>query len=146
MSISYRKLDINLSADKETVLVFGQEMSTKYFTEIVVTSMLNGLPALSTGAYAILTSLHAAGLNANDYGHIPERGLRATQRHAERLSVSALRTRKTVSASPLCMQRLKKSPKRPQSVRNVRQTLSVASAVKALHSVCKFTVGWSATN
>ncbi|MCV4952207.1 hypothetical protein OFP29_12150 [Escherichia coli] len=45
MSISYRKLDINLSADKETVLVFGQEMSTKYFTEIVVTSMLNGLPA-----------------------------------------------------------------------------------------------------
>ncbi len=28
MSISYRKLDINLSADKETVLVFGQEMST----------------------------------------------------------------------------------------------------------------------
>ncbi len=27
MSISYRKLDINLSADKETVLVFGQEMS-----------------------------------------------------------------------------------------------------------------------
>lgn len=24
MSISYRKLDINLSADKETVLVFGQ--------------------------------------------------------------------------------------------------------------------------
>ncbi|AXS21610.1 TPA: hypothetical protein MDZ49_001027 [Klebsiella pneumoniae] len=68
MSISYRKLDINLSADKETVLVFGQEMSTKYFTEIVVTSMLNGLPALSTGAHAILTSLHAAGLNANDYG------------------------------------------------------------------------------
>ncbi|HHC3468043.1 TPA: hypothetical protein ACN7HQ_000410 [Klebsiella pneumoniae] len=68
MSISYRKLDINLSADKETVLVFGQEMSTKYFTEIVVTSMLNGLPALSAGAHAILTSLHAAGLNANDYG------------------------------------------------------------------------------
>ncbi|MCL5160023.1 DUF6971 family protein [Escherichia coli] len=66
MSISYRKLDINLSADKETVLVFGQEMSTKYFTEIVVTSMLNGLPALSAGAHAILTSLHAAGLNAND--------------------------------------------------------------------------------
>ena len=27
-------------------------------------------------------------------GHIPEHGLRATQRHAERLSVSALRTRR----------------------------------------------------
>lgn len=26
MSISYRKLDIALSADKETVLVFGQEL------------------------------------------------------------------------------------------------------------------------
>ncbi|EGM60490.1 DUF6971 family protein [Shigella flexneri] len=41
MSITYRKLDIALSADKETVLVFGQELPTKYFTEIVVTTMLN---------------------------------------------------------------------------------------------------------
>lgn len=41
MPISYRKLNITLSADKETVLVFGQELSTKYFTEIVVTTMLN---------------------------------------------------------------------------------------------------------
>ena len=50
MSISYRKLDINLSADKETVLVFGQEMSTKHFTEIVVTSRWNGLLVLSAGS------------------------------------------------------------------------------------------------
>lgn len=68
MSISYRNLDINLSADKQTVMVYGQEMTTKYFTEIVITSMLNGLPALSAGAHAILTAVHAAGLNANDYG------------------------------------------------------------------------------
>ncbi|CAB5672755.1 DUF6971 family protein [Serratia marcescens] len=68
MAISYRKLDITLSADGETVLVFGQELVTKYFTEVVITSMLNGLPALSAGAHAILTAVHAAGLNADDYG------------------------------------------------------------------------------
>ncbi|WP_438503551.1 DUF6971 family protein, partial [Enterobacter cloacae] len=35
MAISYRKLDITLSADGETVLVFGQELTTKYFTEVM---------------------------------------------------------------------------------------------------------------
>ena len=93
MSISYRKLDINLSADKETVLVFGQEMSTKYFTEIVVTSMLNGLPALSAGAHAILTSLHAAGLNANDYGAYSRAWSESNaeaRREAERQRIAAM--------------------------------------------------------
>jgi len=67
MSISYRKLDITLSADKETVLVFGQEMSTKYFTEIVVVTMLNGCGNDFSKTNSILNSLHAAGLNARDY-------------------------------------------------------------------------------
>lgn len=67
MSISYRKLDITLSADKETVLVFGQEMSTKYFTEIVVVSMLNGCGNDFGKTNSILNDVHAAGLNARDY-------------------------------------------------------------------------------
>ena len=55
MPISYRKLNITLSADKETVLVFGQELSTKYFTEIAKSNR-------------ILNDIHAIGLNASDYG------------------------------------------------------------------------------
>ncbi|EFZ2447574.1 hypothetical protein BOT18_003953 [Shigella flexneri] len=68
MSISYRKLDIALSADKETVLVFGQELSTKYFTEIVVTTMLNSTGSDMANSNRILNDIHAAGLDAGDYG------------------------------------------------------------------------------
>ncbi|MCO7261498.1 DUF6971 family protein [Dickeya zeae] len=68
MSISYRKLNIALSADKETVLVFGQELSTKYFTEIVVTTMLNSTGSDMVKSNRILNDIHAAGLNAGDYG------------------------------------------------------------------------------
>jgi len=68
MSISYRKLDITVSADKETVLVFGQEMATKYFTEIVVTTMLNSCGHDQSKTDRILNDLHAAGLSATDYG------------------------------------------------------------------------------
>lgn len=67
MSISFRKLDLTVSADKETVLVFGQEMATKYFTEVVVVSMLNGCGRDFGKTNLILNSLHAAGLNAGDY-------------------------------------------------------------------------------
>ncbi|WP_425314005.1 DUF6971 family protein [Shigella flexneri] len=66
MSISYRKLDIALSADKETVLVFGQELSTKYFTEIVVTTMLNSTGSDMANSNRILNDIHAAGLDAGD--------------------------------------------------------------------------------
>ena len=55
MPISYRKLNITLSADKETVLVFGQELSTKYFTDMAKSNR-------------ILNDIHAIGLNASDYG------------------------------------------------------------------------------
>lgn len=68
MSISYRKLNITLSADKETVLVFGQELSTKYFTEVVVTTMLNSTGSDMSKSNRILNDIHAAGLNAGDYG------------------------------------------------------------------------------
>lgn len=68
MSISYRKLDITLSADKETVLVFGQELSTKYFTEIVVTTMLNSTGSDMAVSNRILNDIHAAGLDVGDYG------------------------------------------------------------------------------
>ena len=68
MSISYRKLDITLSAGKETVLVFGQELSTKYFTEIIVTTMLNSTGSDMAKSNRILNDIHSAGLNAGDYG------------------------------------------------------------------------------
>ncbi|MFJ5401420.1 DUF6971 family protein [Pectobacterium sp. CHL-2024] len=68
MSINYRKLDITLSADKETVLVFGQELSIKYFTEIIVATMLNSTGSDMAKSNRILNDIHAAGLNANDYG------------------------------------------------------------------------------
>ncbi|EFH2720550.1 hypothetical protein QNN86_12600 [Citrobacter sp. C348] len=68
MPISYRKLNITLSADKETVLVFGQELSTKYFTEIVVTTMLNSTGSDMAKSNRILNDIHAIGLNASDYG------------------------------------------------------------------------------
>ncbi|EGI4619049.1 hypothetical protein IGF42_001895 [Escherichia coli] len=68
MSISYRKLDITLSADKETVLVFGQELSTKYFTEIVVTTMLNSTGSNEAISNSILNDIYAAGLPVGNYG------------------------------------------------------------------------------
>ncbi|WP_434747514.1 DUF6971 family protein [Pantoea sp. Lu_F5_004] len=67
MSISYRKLDLTLSADKETVMLFGQEMTTKYFTEVVVVTMLNGCGNDFGKTNSILNALHSAGLNAGDY-------------------------------------------------------------------------------
>ncbi|CNJ90388.1 Uncharacterised protein [Yersinia enterocolitica] len=67
MSIAFRKLDIALSVGGETVVVWGQEMSTKYFTEVVVTSMLNSVGDPSFKSNNILNNLHAAGLNAGDY-------------------------------------------------------------------------------
>jgi len=79
MSIAYRKLDITLSADKETVLVFGQEMSTKYFTEIVVVSMLNGCGNDIGKTNSILNNLHAAGLNAGDYAKYSREWERSAQ-------------------------------------------------------------------
>ncbi|HCD3925220.1 TPA: hypothetical protein OMS07_000310 [Klebsiella aerogenes] len=68
MAIAYRKLNVELSDDKETVLIHGQEMATKYFCEVVVTTMLNSLGSPSGKTDAILNELHAAGLNAGDYG------------------------------------------------------------------------------
>lgn len=68
MSISYRKLDITLSTDKQTVMVFGQEMTTKYFCEIVATTMLNSTGSDMAKSNRILNDIHAAGLNAGDYG------------------------------------------------------------------------------
>jgi len=67
MSIAYRKIDITLSTDKNTVLVFGQELSTQYFCEIVVPTMLNGCGNDAGKTNSILNDLHAAGLNAGDY-------------------------------------------------------------------------------
>ncbi|MDN4627834.1 DUF6971 family protein [Erwinia sp. PsM31] len=67
MSISYRKLDLTLSADEQTVMLFGQEMATKYFTEVVVVTMLNSVGNDFGKSNAILNALHSVGLNAGDY-------------------------------------------------------------------------------
>ena len=67
MSIAYRKLDITLSTDKETVLVFGQVLSTKYFCEIIIPTMFNGCGNDVSKTNSILNDVHGAGLNAGDY-------------------------------------------------------------------------------
>jgi len=84
MSISYRNLDLSLSADGSTVMVFGQEMSTKYFTEVVVTTMLNSTGSDEAKSNRILNDLHAAGLNAGDYGKYSQWWARSNQEARER--------------------------------------------------------------
>lgn len=79
MSISFRKLDISLSADKSTVLVFGQELATQYFTEVVVTTMLNSTGSDEAKSNKILNAVHAAGLNAGDYGKYSQWWARSNQ-------------------------------------------------------------------
>ena len=84
MSIHYRKLDLTVSADKETVLLFGQEMSTKYFMEVVAVTMLNSTGADEAKSNAILNAIYAAGLNAGDFGKYSQWWARSNQEARER--------------------------------------------------------------
>lgn len=79
MSISFRKLDLSVSADGTTVMLFDQEMSTKYFTEIVATTMLNSTGSDEAKSNKILNASHAAGLNAGDYGKFSQWWARSNQ-------------------------------------------------------------------
>ncbi|MBN3198582.1 hypothetical protein H5A20_07655 [Pectobacterium brasiliense] len=101
MSIAYRKLDITLSTDKETVLVFGQVLSTKYFCEIVIPTMLNGCGNDEGKTNSILNDVHAAGLNAGDYAKYSrwwtESNAQARQ-EAERKRIEAEQHRERIAA------------------------------------------------
>ena len=101
MSISYRKLDLTLSADKETVMIFGQEMATKYFTEIVVVTMLNGCGNDFGKSNAILNALHSVGLNAGDYSKYSREWSHSNaeaRKEAERKRIEAEKDRERVAA------------------------------------------------
>lgn len=84
MSISYRKLDLSVSADGSTVMLFGQEMTTKYFMEIVATTMLNSTGADESKSNRILNDIHAAGLNAGDFGKYSQWWARSNTEARER--------------------------------------------------------------
>ncbi|HCJ5570824.1 hypothetical protein N4684_02650 [Escherichia coli] len=84
MSISYRKLDLSVSADGSTVMLFGQEMTTKYFIEIVATTMLNSTGADESKSNRILNDIHAAGLNAGDFGKYSQWWARSNAEARER--------------------------------------------------------------
>lgn len=122
MSISYRKLNITLSADKETVLVFGQELSTKYFTEVIVTTMLNSTGSDIAKSNRILNDIHAAGLNAGDYGKYSHWWAESNVQSAKKLSVDVKRLRNIKSVWLLFMQRHQRLPKLPPSVDHVMKT------------------------
>lgn len=94
MSIAYRKLDLSLSADGETVMLFGHEMTTKYFTEIVVTTMLNSTGSDEAKSNRILNDIHAAGLNAGDYGKYSQWWARSNQEARERAEHERRETQK----------------------------------------------------
>ncbi len=79
MSISFRKLELTVSADGKTVLVFDQEFGLKYFTEVVVTTMLNSTGSDEAKSNKILNAVHAAGLNAGDYGKYSQWWARSNQ-------------------------------------------------------------------
>lgn len=84
MSIAYRKLDLTVSANKETVLLFGQEMTTKYFIEVVAVTMLNSTGSDESKSNRILNDIHAAGLNAGDFGKYSQWWARSNAEARER--------------------------------------------------------------
>ena len=101
MSISYRKLELTVSADGKTVLVFDQEFGLKYFTEVVVTTMLNSTGSDEAKSNKILNAVHAAGLNAGDYGKYSQwwaRSNQAMREQAEHERREAIKNQERIAA------------------------------------------------
>lgn len=126
MSISFRKLDITLSTDKETVLVFGQELTTKYFTEVVVTTMLNSTGSDEAKSNNILNDIHAAGLNAGDYGKYSQwwaRSNQAMREQAEHERREAIKHQERIAALYATPEEIRKeaAEKRARSERIAKQ-------------------------
>lgn len=121
MSISYRKLDIALSADKETVLVFGQELSTKYFTEIVVTTMLNSTGSDMANSNRILNDIHAAGLDAGDYGKYSRWWAQSNAQERQRLNADVKKLRHIKNVWLLFMRHQKRLLRRSLNVKPERK-------------------------
>lgn len=126
MSISFRKLDITVSTDKETVLVFGQELTTKYFTEVVVTTMLNSTGSDEAKSNKILNAIHAAGLNAGDYGKYSQwwaRSNQAAREQAERERREAIKNQERIAALYATPEEIRKeaAEKRARSERIAKQ-------------------------
>jgi len=60
---------LTLSADLQTVLYAGQEVSTEHFVKVTVPALLGFYPKGSASAFALLSEMDANGFNIKGYGN-----------------------------------------------------------------------------